>query len=316
MSSSTLILGASGFLGSNLAHHLEEMGEKVTRASRTPTTGLRYRVSSYKPDEIKRLLDATQPSSIVNCVGVVGHRSVEQDPASANSANVALPARLAQIALERGLRFVHFSSDSVYSGAPEDAPFSEQSAPAPFSLYGKQKAESEILIFDKNPNSLVFRVNFFGWSLDGKTGILDYFVSRATSGRPAIGYANYSVSSLHSKDLARIILLSLRTGLFGIYNVGSTDSLTKLAFGQNVYQLIGANPTTLTPGDPSSWNKEGIKARNLSMSSAKLEKALSITMPSQVQGIGESVSELPGYLRKYNLPHRLASFNHQKGQQL
>ncbi len=316
MSSSTLILGASGFLGSNLAHYLEEMGENVTRASRTATAGVRYRVSSYQPDEIKRLLDAAQPSSIVNCVGVVGHRSAEQDPAVANSVNVALPARLAQIALERGLNFVHFSSDSVYSGNPDEAPFSEQSAPAPFSLYGKQKAESEILIFDKNPNSLVLRVNFFGWSLSGKSGILDYFVSRATSGRPAIGYANYSVSSLHSKDLARIISLSIRTGIFGTYNVGSAESLTKLAFGQHVYQLIGADPTTLTPGDPSSWNMEGIEARNLSMSSARLERALSVTMPSQIEGIKESISELPGYLRKYNLSHRLASFNHQKGQQL
>lgn len=315
MPGSTLILGASGFLGSNLAHYLEEMGEKVTRASRTPITESQLRVSSYQSEEIERLIDLVQPSSILNCVGVVGHKSVEENPVVAHSANVDLPERLAQITSARGVKFVHFSSDAVYSGAPEEAPFSENSAPAPFSAYGKQKAESESRVLSENPESLVLRVNFFGWSMDGKIGMLDYFVSRGASGRPAIGYSNYSVSSLHTKDLARILSLSLRTGIQGTYNAGSSDSLTKLEFGRHVYQVMGANQELLTPGNPSFWELDGIRARNLSMSSARLERVLSVRIPGQVEGIWDSFSELPGYLRKYNLSRRHKLPRNSRGRQ-
>lgn len=313
LSGSTLVLGASGFLGSNLAHYLEEAGEKVTRAGRTRSTEPWFSVSSYAKDKINRMLDLAQPSAILNCVGVVGHAAVEQNPALAHAANVALPALLAKIALERGIKFVHFSSDSVYSGRPEEAPFGEDSVPTPFSLYGKQKAESEALVFSENPHSLVLRVNFFGWSLGGDTGMLDYFVSRAMRGRPAIGYSNYSVSSLHTKDLARIVSRSTGAGIVGTYNVGSRDSLTKFEFGRKVYQLVGADSTTLTPGNPSSWKIEGTQARDLSMLSTRLEQALSLSIPSQREGISESFSELRGYLEKYNLPDRPARARRTQG---
>lgn len=315
MSRSILVLGASGFLGSNLSHYLENLGERVIRASRVKTARTEFKLSSYQPDEIRRLVDSAQPKTILNCVGVVGHASVERNPEDAHVANVVLPGNLARIAMERDMRLVHFSSDSVYSGKPDDAPFSENSLSAPFSLYGKQKLESEHQVLSQNPHSLVLRVNFFGWSLSGKIGMLDYFVSRASSGRLAIGYDKYSVTSIHTKDLARIVSLSVNREIIGTYNLGSADTLTKFKFGQNVYRLLGASPENLVPGNPSIWEEEGIKERNLSMISKNLETVLSIRMPRQVDGISQSFIELPEFIHKYGDANRVYSFRSQGGQE-
>ena len=298
---SVLILGASGFLGGSPNFHFANDSRlQVTAGSRN--LGGDGGFSDYSPDNLARLFDRAEPDYVINCAGVVGHDKVQSNPDAAQVANVEIPSTLADLTARQGIGFVHFSSDAVYSGQPDEAPFSEDSPAAPFSLYGHMKYQSECKVMDQNPNAAVLRVNFFGWSRAGKTGILDYFVARAFSGLQAVGYQNYRATSLYVGELARVCAEMMFAKESGVFNVGSPDSRSKLEFGREVFARIGADSELIVPGDPSIWELEGVSSRDLSMSSAKVEMTLGLSLLSQLEGVSEAVASASDFLRFHNVP--------------
>lgn len=290
-----LLLGASGFLGSNLQFHLSKdpllrvIG--ISRDSHSENS-----ISEYSQPSLSEAFDRWAPAFVINCVGLVGHEKVESSPDQARALNVLLPQLLAELSRERNIKFIHFSSDSVYSGIPELAPFSEESPTVPFSLYGRQKLESEARVLDANPFALVLRVNFFGWSRDRHSGILDHFVSHAIDGSRPIGYSDYFASSLYVGELARALSHLARSKLSGVFNVGSPDSLSKLTFGREVFLRMGLNPIQVIPSNPAIWAKEGVSSRDLSMSSHKIETSLSISLATQLESIQKAFDDLDLFL--------------------
>lgn len=301
--SRVLILGASGFLGRSLEFFLAR-DPKLTLygASRSQRFASHLAMPAYTESGITRVLVENSIDVVINCIGAVGHEKVELDPSGSAFANIEIPGLLARITNSLGLRLIHFSSDAVYSGAKEEAPFTEASAPAPFSLYGEQKVQGELQILEKSRDSLILRVNFFGWSPGSSHGILDHFVTKAVRADNPIGYADYFASSLYVAEIARVVSTAIHSRVSGLYNLGSRDSLSKFAFGQEVFKALGLNPDRVEKGNPSVWGSLGITGRDLTMSSMLIESALGIKLPNQQEGIGAALDELQEILSFFDAP--------------
>lgn len=296
-----LILGASGFLGTSLSFQLSaDPNLRIVGVSRSG--GIKKPIYGYSPDILGDVFDREKPAAVINCVGIVGHNKVDADPQLSEIINVELPATLAKLARQRDIGLVHFSSDSVYSGKPEEAPFSETSSTAPFSLYGAQKLESEFRVLRANPNAIIMRINFFGWSRDGKSGMLDHFISHAIRGLQPIGYSDYFTTSLYVGELSRAVIAAIRARISGVFNVGSPDSHSKLKFGQNVFAQMGFDANRVIPGNPSAWSAQGLTSRDLSMTSRLVESTLAITLGKQIEGISLALNDSSAFLRFAQVP--------------
>ena len=299
-----LVLGASGFLGQSLVFSLNR--GTILRchgASRSPSPATSHIIPSYERETIEELIESLNPRTIINCVGMVGHQLVDLHPQAANEINVRLPALLGELTAKRQIGLIHFSSDSVYSGDPDLAPFSEDDEPLPFSLYGLQKLESERVVQAHNPRALVLRVNFFGWSREGQTGVLDHFLSHALRGTKPLGYSRYFVTSLYIGDLADIVERAITAELRGVYNLGSADSQSKFDFGRAVLSNAGFDESSVVPATPSIWAVEKVSTRDLSMISTRIERSLEIQVPRQEQGINRALSELREHLQFFITSH-------------
>lgn len=296
-----LILGSSGFLGTSLDFHLSAYPDlRVTGVSRTGSP--KCVIRDYSPENLKEVFDREKPAAVINCVGIVGHDKVEADPQLSEIINVGLPATLAKLTQQRDITLVHFSSDSVYSGKREDAPFSETSPTAPFSIYGAQKLESESRVLWANPDAIIMRINFFGWSRDGKSGMLDHFVSHAILGSQPIGYSDYFATSLYVGELSRAVIAAIHAQISGVFNVGSPDSHSKLKFGQEVFVQMGLDAKRVIAGNPSIWSAEGVTSRDLSMTSRLIESTLGMTFGTQIEGIRVALNDSSAFLRYAQYP--------------
>src|SRR5262245_24549756 len=108
-------------------------------------------------DSIARAIDDVQPRAIVNAAGYVSVDEAERDPALAFALNRDGAARLAAAAA--GIPFVHLSTDYVFDGS-KHAPYVEDDAPAPLSVYGRSKAAGEEAVLERNPAALVVRTSW------------------------------------------------------------------------------------------------------------------------------------------------------------
>ena len=79
------------------------------------------------------ILDSTSPDWLVNCAALANLEECEANPERAKMINVDVPAELAKACAERGIRFVHISTDAVFDGKKKD-PYVEGDIPNPFGV--------------------------------------------------------------------------------------------------------------------------------------------------------------------------------------
>jgi dTDP-4-dehydrorhamnose reductase len=129
-----LVFGANGQVA-------QEIGRLAATLGFTATLAGRDRVDLMRQDG-SALLDELKPRAVINAAAYTAVDRAEQEPAAAYRLNGEIPGLLAQACKDRGLPFVHISTDYVFDGS-KDGPYVETDPRAPLGVYGASKAAGE-----------------------------------------------------------------------------------------------------------------------------------------------------------------------------
>lgn len=142
-----LVLGASGFLGSTIVRRHPEV---------IPST---WRYESGGPSFLGGPpLDAMGVSTfgaVINCAALADVDRCQAEPALAETLNSALPGALAVACMLADIRLIHVSTDYVFGGAGQWAPFETGHNVHPVNVYGRTKADGEVAV--RNHGGVVVR---------------------------------------------------------------------------------------------------------------------------------------------------------------
>ncbi|MET9013941.1 sugar nucleotide-binding protein [Streptomyces olivaceoviridis] len=148
---SVLIVGGSGFLGSELVRQATAAGH-VTAATFATRPG-------SVPDASWHILDLRKPQLVGGVVADLAPCVIIN--ATSGAADWAVTAegsvRLALAAARHGCRLVHVSSDAVFSGA--SVRYDESQLPDPVTPYGAAKAAAETGVRLVYPDAVVARTS-------------------------------------------------------------------------------------------------------------------------------------------------------------
>ena len=142
---------------------------------------------------------------LINCAALANLEECEQSPELAKILNVDLPAQLAKSCAQRGIRFVHISTDAVFDGEKEEA-YTEEDIPNPLGVYSQTKLDSEQATFSENPDAIVARVNMFGWSLSNRRSLGEFFVNNLSEGKNVNGFTDVIFCPMLVNVTARLLL--------------------------------------------------------------------------------------------------------------
>ena len=243
-----LVLGASGMLGHKLCQVLrpdfdvwatsrgihQELNETVGLPARRLLQG----IDLLALDDLHSVLESVRPAAVVNCSGLVKQSKLIEDTTLAIKTNSLLPHQLAALAEEFDARFIHVSTDCVFSGLKGN--YSETETPDPIDIYGKTKLLGEPSL----PNTLVFRTSIIGEELYARRGLVSWFLD---SGSPVNGYVNAMFSGLPTVVFSRVIAEVLRehVDLHGTVHVAS-EPISKYDLLVNLATAYG-KPTVVQP---------------------------------------------------------------------
>ena len=298
-----LILGASGFLGSSAGYALANQGWHLTGVSRAETSRYSSHHAVDTLEEVPDVLRSRPWDVVVNCVAMASHERCEARPEDAQEINADLPSRWAGIAAEIGATFVHVSTDAVFSGSRDEL-YGEDDATAPASVYGKTKQRGEEAVLHENPDSLVLRTNFFGWSQNSSKGILDFFATGFENQQEMTGFTDYVVSSLYMANVWELIAEALEKNASGIYHLTSSTPLSKYDFGRAVGKALGGDETLMSAGVLPESTSLGKRGHNLGLSVAKLETLVGHPIPGTLSGIARAVKERDAVMDYFGHTHR------------
>ena len=285
-----LVLGSSGFLGSYLGFALPKMGREVSGVSRNPVAYFPANQVKEGLDDYSEMIRSGDYQLVINCVAVASHEACESDPEMAESVNARFPGIWASAAAQAGARFVHISTDAVFDGSRAEL-YTESDETAPESVYGRTKVQGEQAVLAANPDALVLRVNFFGWSRSQKSGILDFFVNAFTHHTPITGFQDYVVSSLYVGDLAEAVMELVERGASGLFHAVSSTPLSKYDFGLTVASAAALPADSMAAGSLADATGLAPRGHNLSLSTAKIEEVVGRAMPTSEAGVHRALAE-------------------------
>jgi dTDP-4-dehydrorhamnose reductase len=295
-----LITGASGLLGINLA--LEAMREhEVIGVDRGRLKSPPFQVLKadlFRENTIDPVLDATQPDWLINCAALANLEECEQYPGHARFLNTELPGELAKICARRKIRFVHISTDAVFDGEKKDA-YAEEDEPNPFGTYSQTKLDGERAVQSVNSEAIIARVNFYGWSLNGKRSLGELFVNNLSADQQMNGFTDVVFCPMFVNHTAQILLSMLKMSLSGLYHVVGPRPMSKYQFGIAIARKFGLRESQI---DPKSVLLSGLtvrRAHNLWLSTHKLSTDLGRSLPEFSTGLTEFYTQYQqGYPQK------------------
>jgi len=301
-----LVTGASGLLGLNLCCVAADSGLDVTGfVHNRLLKGAPFDLTQGDLLDVEfslKQIETIQPDAIIHCAAVADLNLAEKRPELAYKLNSDVPGRLATAAKGWDIPFVHISTDAVFDG--EKGNYQESDPTNPLSVYARTKLAGEQAVQDANPDALIARVVFFGWSLSGQRSLSEFFFNHLGAGKVVNGFTDTFFSPLYVEDLADTLLEMLDAKLTGLYHVVSPESISKYGFGVRIADKFGFDSRLITPIEAKSLDRGAQRSLKLTLNCGKLEKALDHQLPTVTEGI-EAFYQ--GWLACY--PQKLQGFH-------
>jgi len=152
-------------------------------------------------------------------------------------------------------------------------------------VYARTKLEGERAVASANPNALIARVNFYGWSLSSQRSLAEFFFNHLSAGQRVNGFTDVYFCPLYVKELGRILLTMADLDLHGIYHVVSSEAISKDAFGRKLAQQFHLDGSLITATSVMAGGLKAARSPNLVLSTEKLAKALGHPLPGIATGL-------------------------------
>ncbi len=217
------MLGASGMLGFALHRLLHDRGHVTlgtVRSNHSPASswcrGLEY-LTQIEMGDLAAIEAAIARHGIELMINATALKTAgnEQQTMALFRVNSVIPRTLGQLAQERNVRLIHFSTDSVYGST--GAPFQDTNIPQPDDLYSMSKLLGE----PEGGHSLTLRLSIVGRAVNGGGNLVDWFLGQTGQVR---GYAGALFSGLPVNEIARVIarqVLPKLDDLHGVFNLSA-----------------------------------------------------------------------------------------------
>ena len=140
----TVILGASGLVGSALVRRFGEEGLDVLGTYYpTPTDETNTQIDVTNEQALSKLIADCDPDIVINAAAFVDVDACELERNRAWAVNVTGTRNAAAAAAKADAHFIYISTDYVFGGGSNEAPYVETDPPCPINYYGATKRAGE-----------------------------------------------------------------------------------------------------------------------------------------------------------------------------
>ncbi len=295
-----LLLGCNGQVGWELQRSLAPLGDII--ACDFDSTADR-RADFSAPDSVGLLIDRIQPQIIVNAAAHTAVDKAESEADLARTINAITPGVIAERARALGALFVHYSTDYVFDGSG-DQPRDELAVTGPLSVYGKTKLEGEERIRASGCRHLIFRTS---WVYAARGHNFIKTILRLAAERDELSVTSDQIGAPTGADLladvtaqaiGQVITGRGETRLFHCVAAGHTSWFDYARFVIEWARTQGlpvkVKPEAIRAVATEAYPTPAQRPRNSRLSTEKLQRVFSLTLPPWQHGVERMLRETYG----------------------
>ena len=287
MQKKILVLGATGMLGSYFIKCSFLESFQVFTHSKSGFAQFTFDLCDKQG--LMKMLIEIEPDFIINFTGLTDVDFCEQYPNIAYQCNTKIIENLSSCIknLEINTKLVHISTDQVYDGV---GPHEENNVTIKnyyaFSKYSGEIAASKI-------NSLIFRTNFFGISNHPSRRSFSDWIYNSLINRTEIKVFNdVKFNPLSMGTLCELLGKSLDSNISGVYNLGSTNGMTKAEFAIYFAKKLKMNSDIFSNISIKEFQSlKAYRPRDMISNISSFERDFEIKLPKLEEEINSVVQE-------------------------
>ena len=229
-----MVLGANGQLGTSIRAIAKQFPNHVFSFHDKAS------LSINDFSRVEEVLGREKPGALINAAAYTAVDKAESESVLAFALNAEAPGNLAKLTRQRGIQFIHVSTDYVFDG-DGTRPYTEEDETNPMGVYGNSKLQGERNVLHENPNAAIVRTSWV-FSPFGK----NFFTTMANlmASRESISVVNDQHGCpTYAIDLAEALLhmagSSKLTG--GIFHFCNNEPTTWFDFAKAIAEGIDAS---------------------------------------------------------------------------
>jgi dTDP-4-dehydrorhamnose reductase len=248
-------------------------------------------------ESVKDSFKVYNPDYCINCAAYTAVDKAESEKDLAFMINGEAVGVLAAVCKEHNCRFIHISTDYVFNGQA-NAPYKEDSAVDPQSVYGASKLEGEKLALQFNPDSIIIRTSWV-YSEFGKNFVKTML--RLMNEKEEVNVVNDQIGSpTYAADLAAAALQIIthlpgrdNTGLVstGIYHFSNQGTISWYDFALAIKDLSGSK-CKINPISTSQYPTPVKRPANSVFDKTKIQQTFGIALKDWKQSLETCIRKI------------------------
>ena len=197
--------------------------------------------------EVHRIFQQELPDVIVNTAAWTNVEEAEFNEKLARETNAIAPSSLAQEASKVGAKFIHISSDYVFSGSRQ-TPWDEYSVTSPNSAYGRSKEEGEKLVLSAyKSGSFIVRTSWLysPWGKNFVKSVTETAILDSRNIKIVNDQIGQPTSALELAE--QIFTLANSSANAGIYHASGGGETSWFDLAQFIFRYFDQNPNRVLP---------------------------------------------------------------------
>lgn len=225
-------------------------------------------------ESVMHALESLRPDVVVNTAAFHNVEKCESEPGRAFAVNAIGARNVAMVTEKLNAAIVHISTDYVFDGA-KNAPYLEEDAPFPLSVYGNSKLAGEYFVRCANPRHFVLRVSaIYGLNPCRAKGGLNFVENmlKLAKERDQLRVVNDEfVSPTPTAEIARQVVAVSATPEYGLYHATTEGSCSWHEFAQAIFELTGTR-VKLEPARPGEFSAKVRRPKYSVLENAALKR--------------------------------------------
>jgi len=228
---------------------------------------------------LRSYIEANSIDTIINCAAYTAVDKAEEESELADKINRKAVKKMAKIAKEKGIKFIHVSTDYVFDGKAHK-PYCEEFQTKPNSVYGQTKLDGEKEMIAINPhNSIIIRTS---WVYSSYGANFVKTMLRLGKERESLGVIFDQIGTpTYARDLAQAILDILpqvANERVEIYHYSNEGALSWYDFAKEIMRMAKLD-CTINPIETFEYPTPASRPHYSLLNKAKIKKKFGITIP-------------------------------------
>ncbi len=233
-------------------------------------------------EEISDFVQKNSVNVIINCAAYTNVDAAEEDEMTAGLINHLAPMYLSQVSEKFSIKFVHISTDYVFSGDgvfTTDGPraYREDDQTDPRSVYGRTKLQGEDSIIKSGCDYAIVRTAWL-YSSYGKNFVKT--MVRLMGERDSLKVVSDQLGSpTYAGDLVEAVFAIIDKDATGIYHFSNEGICSWYEFACEIARLIGAN-TDIQPCSSEEFPQKAMRPKFSVLDKTKITALMGKAVPA------------------------------------